>query len=447
MVDATPTLVTQAYRYALDPTPEQQRALASHVGAARFAYNHLLSLVLANWEQNREKKTQGLEVTRDDYLDTSHFGLVRLWYLVRDEAAPWWGENGVSAYNDAAQRLSRALSNFYAKRARVPHYRKRGRGESVRLLPTALGLRDTHHLRMSRIGEVKTYESMRKLTRHLERGTGRIVGATLSRSAGRWWVSITVEVERNVPATRAPGRVIGVDLGLSALYVGASDDTEVLRVGNPRYLEASLTRLKKVQRLVSRKQGPRPGVAPSARWKRANARVTKLHAHVAAQRRDLIHNVTTRLAKDYDVVVVEDLNVAGMMKNHALARQLSGAAFAEFRRQLAYKTTWYGSQLVVADRWFPSSKTCSSCGAVKAKLPLGARVYECEACGLSIDRDANAAINLARWPRRYPTTVAPTDGVAGRGGQVRPTSGATGRPKAQADLKEASTCSPALVGA
>lgn len=440
---ASPTVVTQAFVYALDPSPEQESALLSHIGASRFAYNHLLHRVLANWDENRTRKEVGEEVTREDYLSTNHFGLLYQWAEIRDHVAPWWKENGVSAYNDAAQRLSRALSNFYAGRARAPHYRRRGVGESVRFLGQSVRLVDTHHVRISRVGEVKTYESTRKLARHLERGTGRIVAATVSRHGARWSVSFTAEIERPLPETRAPERVIGVDRGLGALYVGATSSGEgVLRVANPHYLIRSQAKLAKLQRQVSRKQGPRPGVAPSNRWRRANARVQKLHAQVAHQRRDLIHNVTTRLAKNYDRIVIEDLNVKVMVRNSSLAKAISDAAWSEFSRQLAYKTQWYGSELVLADRLYPSSKTCSRCGAVKAKLPLDVRVYECEACGLSIDRDTNAAINLAGWPRK--TSPAGTDSVAGRRGEVRPRSRAVGA--SEAHPEEASTEAPTLVG-
>lgn len=132
--DASPTVVTQAFVYALDPSPEQESSLLSHIGASRFAYNHLLHRVLANWDENRTRKEAGEEVTREDYLSTNHFGLLYQWAEIRDHVAPWWKENGASAYNDAAQRLSRALSNFYAGRARAPHYRRRGVGESVRFM-------------------------------------------------------------------------------------------------------------------------------------------------------------------------------------------------------------------------------------------------------------------------------------------------------------------------
>ena len=445
IVDSPPALttLTQAYRFAIDPTPEQANLLASHIGGSRFAYNALLGLVKDNWDENRSRKEAGEEVPQEDYLGTSHFDLLYLWAAKRDELAPWWKENGSSTYNDAAQRLSRAFTNWKKGTGRFPTFKSRGRSGSVRFTNTAVRLSDAHHVRIARIGEVKTYESMRKLYRHLERGTGRIVAATVSQASGRWCVSFTVEVQRAIPTTRPPERVIGVDVGISTLYTGATPSGEhVLSVVNPRHYQRAEAKLARAQRVASRRQGPRKGVAPSNRWRRANARVQQIHHQIADSRRNLIHETTTHLAKHYDRIVIEDLNVKGMVKNHALAKHISDASWSEFRRQLEYKTTWYGSELVVADRCYPSSKTCVGCGAVKAKLPLTLRTYACEHCGHVLDRDLNAATNLARWTSQ--ATAAGTHSVAGRGGEVRPSRQNIDEP---AHPVEASTKTPVLVGA
>jgi len=432
---STPTTITQAYIYALDPTPKQASMLRSHIGGSRFAYNALLGLVSANWDENREKKEVGFEVTKDDYVDTSHFGLLYLWAAKRDELAPWWAENGSSTYNDAAQRLSAGFTNFRKGRSRFPRFKSKGRGGSVRFMNTAVRLADSHHVRFSRIGEVKTYESTRKLYRHLERGTGRILAATVTERSGRWQVSFSVEVARSIREPRPANKIIGVDVGITTLYTGATPQGEqVLEVTNPRHLVKGQRSLAHAQRVASRRQGPRQGVAPSNRWRRANARVQKVHAHVANARRNQIHLVTTRLAKDYDVIVVENLNVKGMMKNHSLAKHISDAAFSKFVLQLEYKTKWYGSTLVKADRFYPSSKTCSRCGTVRATLSLRERTYACEVCGHQVDRDLNAATNLARLG--LPGTSSGT----GRGGEVRP-----GQPR-PAHPAEASTEAPIPVG-
>jgi putative transposase len=411
--------IHQACCYAIDPAPDQVVQLRSHVGGARFAYNALLGLVKENWDQNRHRKDAGETVTKDDYLGTSQLDLQKLWYARRDELAPWWDANASSTYNYAHVHLARAFTNWKKSTARFPTPRSRRTNHSSTLAGSAVRLVDSHHVRVSRVGEVKTYESTRKLYRHLERGTGRILAATVSERGGKWWVSFTVEVERQLPPTRPPERIIGIDVGITTLYTGATPTGEqVLGVANPRHLVAAQDRLARAQRVTSRRQGPRKGVTPSKRWKRANARVQQIHACAADQRRNLIHETTTMLAKNYDLIVVEDLNVKGMLANHVLAKHIGDASWGEFVRQLNYKTAWYGSALVRVDWFYPSSKTCSRCGSVKAKLGLDEREYHCEVCDLVMDRDLNAAINLAGWPSK--PTPAGTHSVAGRGGEVRP---------------------------
>jgi putative transposase len=253
---------------------------------------------------------------------------------------------------------------------------------------------------------------------------------TLTRSGNRWFVTFTVSVERGIPEARALNRIIGVDLGVKTLYVGAnSKGNQLLEIANPKHYQHAEHLLRKAQRTLSRKIGPdrRCGQQPSARFLVAQTRVQRIHRDITNARMDSIHKTTTALAKNYDVIVIEDLNVAGMARNRHLAKAITDASFAEFRRQLEYKTFWYGATLIVADRWFASSKTCSTCLAVKTKLSLGEREFNCSTCGLTVDRDVNAATNLAwygeqvlRAPRetskRYLAGGSP---VAGRGGKQK----------------------------
>ncbi len=166
---------------------------------------------------------------------------------------------------------------------------------------------------------------------------------------------------------------------------------------NPRHLEGALAALRRAQRKLSRRRGPdrRTRQRPSNRWRKAKTRVTALHTRVANQRRDGLHKLTTRLVRDHDTIVIEDLHVAGMVRNRRLARAISGLGMAELRRQIEYKAADAGVRVVIADRWYPSSKTCSACGAVRAKLTLAERQFICESCGTQLDRDRNAALNLA----------------------------------------------------
>jgi IS605 OrfB family transposase len=250
-------------------------------------------------------------------------------------------------------------------------------------------LPDRKHIQLPRIGVVKTHESTRKLARRVEQGTARILAATISRRADRWFVSFTVEVQRQVPASNGKASVVGVDVGVRQLAVLSTGHT----IANHRALEHSLRRLRRLNRQLARRR------LGSTRKNQTQRRMARVHARAANLRRDALHKLTTELATQHGTVVVEQLNVAGMIRNRRLARAIADTGMAELRRQLSYKSTWYGCRLVVADRFYPSSKTCSACGWVKAKLTLAERTFYCEACGLLMDRDLNAARNLARLVR------------------------------------------------
>jgi putative transposase len=168
-------------------------------------------------------------------------------------------------------------------------------------------------------------------------------------------------------------------------------------IANPKHLEIAQRELRRLQRQAARRRGPDTRIRqqPSNRWRKTQARIARLHTAVANARRNGLHQLTTRLVREHGTVVIEDLHVAGMLRNRRLARHIAGVGMAELRRQLTYKTTWSGGALHLADRWFPSSKTCSGCGVVKAKLRLAERTYRCDQCPLVLDRDLNAARNLA----------------------------------------------------
>ena len=215
-------------------------------------------------------------------------------------------------------------------------------------------------------------------------GDGRVKRMTISQRAGRWFASLTVERDDKPTVQDSKGGSVGVDLGIKTLAT-LSDGTVF---ENPHHLKKSEQKLKRAQRSLSRK------MSGSNRRGKAKARVARIHAHVANQRQDALHKLTTHLASKYSEISIEDLNVLGMVRNHRLAKLVMDASFGEFRRQLEYKTARTGTRLHVIDRWYPSSKTCSGCGRVKAKLSLSERIYHCEHCGLVIDRDLNAAINI-----------------------------------------------------
>ena len=358
--------------------------MLSHAGAARFAFNAGLAHVKAGIEAG-------------DKLDWSFYSLVRWWNANKDMLAVnpvtgvvWWSQNSKEAYSMALRNLAQALSNWAKSRKGArkgrkvgfPKFKSKDRATPRFAYTTgAFGLieGDPKALRLPKIGRVHCMEDVAERV-----GDARVLRMTVSKRAGRWYAALTVERD-DKPVTKPPkGGAVGIDLGIKTLAT-LSDGTVI---ENPRPLRKSERRLKRAQKALSRK------AMGSKRRAKARANVARLHARVANQRLDAMHKLTTRLARTFSHVSVEDLNAAGMVKNHCLAKAVSDAAFGEFRRQLEYKTARTGATLHVIDRWYPSSKTCSACGAVKAKLSLSERVFHCDACGLSIDRDLNAAVNI-----------------------------------------------------
>jgi putative transposase len=376
--------VIQAYRFALDPTPRQRRALASHCGAARYAYNWGLQVV----QQRLLLRRAGKDIEVPWTLPA----LRREWNRAKHEVAPWWPENSKEAYSSGLDGLARALGNWAdshaGRRVGFPRPKRKGRPrDSCRFTTGQIKvLADRRHIQLPRMGALKTHESTRKLARRLEQGTARILSATVSRTADRWHVSFTVEVQRHIPAGNGKNTVVGVDAGVRHLAVLSTG----MVIENPRALQRSQHKLRRLNRELARR---RPH---SRRRNQTRRRLARVHARTANLRHDALHKVTTTLATQYGTVVIEQLNLAGLIRNRRMARALSDAGLAGLRRQLTYKTGWYGCRLVVADRFYPSSRTCSACGWAKAKLTLAERTFNCEGCGLRLDRDMNAARNLAK---------------------------------------------------
>jgi putative transposase len=397
--------VNQAYRFALDPCVAQERALRSHAGAARFAWNWGLAMCKERYEA---------EGTWYSAID-----LHKLWNAQKkaDPSLTWWGENSKCAYQEAFRDLDRALRDFVkskkgerkGQRLGFPRFKKRGKCRDSFRFGAGVMRCAGSTVTLPRLGTVRTHESTRKLARRLENGTARILSATVSRTAQRWFVSFTVEAGRTVPQRHArPGSAIGVDLGVKTLLTGVDNEGGVVIAEGPKALRSSLRRLRRTSRAHSRK------ASGSANRRKAAARLARLHARVASVRADALHKATSDLAKRYATVVAEDLNVAGMTRNRRLARAIADQGFGQARRMLGYKTAWNGGTLLSADRFYPSSKTCSGCGAVKAKLALSERTYDCINCGLVLDRDVNAAANLLKL------AASGAERINACGGTVRP---------------------------
>ena len=375
-------VVFEAVRVALDPSPAQERLLLSHAGAARFAFNAGLAHVKAGIDAGVKP-------------EWSFYSLRRWWnankdtLAVSDDGVIWWTKNSKEAYSYGLEALAKGLSNWVKSRRgarkgrRVGFPKFKAKDKATPRFAYTTGFRliegDPKALRLPKVGRVHCMEDV------TERVNGaRVLRVTVSRRAGRWFAALAVERE-DKPVAKAPkGGVVGVDLGVKTLAT-LSDGTVI---ENPRCLAASERRLKRAQQALSRK------AMGSKRRANARAKVARLHARVAYQRSDAIHKATTWLASTYSHISIEDLNTAGMFRNHRLAKAVSDAAFGEFRRQLEYKTAKTDAKLHVIDRWYPSSKTCSRCGRVKAKLSLNERTYKCDGCGLVMDRDLNAAVNI-----------------------------------------------------
>ena len=374
-----------AYRFALDPAPAQERALRSHAGAARFAWNWGLAKCKERYDA--EKKWY------------SAVDLHKLWNAEK-KASPglaWWAKNSKCAYQEAFRNLDRALADFVkskkgerkGKRLGFPRRKKKGKSRDSFRFGAGVMRCDGGTVTLPRLGTLKTHEPTGKLAALVRDGSARILSATVSRTAQRWFVSFTAEVERDVPGRHArPGTAAGIDLGVKTLLTGVDDTGRVIEVPGRKPLRSALRRLRRTSRAHSRTE------KGSNRRRKATARLARIHARAASVREDALHKATTALAKRYETVVVEDLNVTGMISNRSLARAVSDQGFGAARRMLDYKTQRNGGTLIVADRWYPSSKTCSSCGSVKAKLTLKDRIYACDSCGHTQDRDVNAARNL-----------------------------------------------------
>jgi putative transposase len=356
--------IKRAFKYELDMNNEQRTACLKHAGAARWAFNFGL---------RRKKEAYAAGEKTPTAVD-----LHRELNALKATEIPWMYDVSKCAGQEALRNLDRAFVNFFEKRSRFPRFKSRKRGiGSFRLTGSIRVSGKT--IQLPRLGAIRLKEESSV--------TGRILSATVSERAGRWFVSVQVETPIAVPDNQGPA--VGVDLGIASL--ATLSDGRVFE--NPKNYRRNLDQLRRAQRVVARRQ------QGSKRREHAKRRVSKLHYRIACQRSDTIHKMTTFIVMTYGVVGIEDLNVRGMVKNHCLAGAVSDAAFAEIRRQLTYKCQWYGGDLVVHDRFFPSSKTCSACGEVKDSLSLSDRTFRC-GCGHEQDRDMNAAINLCPAVRR-----------------------------------------------
>jgi len=307
--------------------------------------------------------------------------LVKKFNVIRRSEFPWTYD----VHRDCTSRplfndLPRAFNNFFRRikagqKPGYPKFKKKGVCKDSFYLANDVFKIKNKRVYIPKLGWVKMRESLRF--------DGKIVAATVSRRANRWHIAIKVDVD-DYHKTRVSSDVVGVDLGIKSSATLSTGEV----IEGPKPLAKNLKRLQRLSRQLSRKQ------EGSKNREKAKLKLAKLYLKISDIRQDHLHKLSSRLCSENQAIGIEDLNVQGMQANHKLARHISDEGWGELRRQLEYKSEIFDSQLVIHDRWFPSSKTCSSCGNVKKTLTLSTRTYRCSVCGLVIDRDLNAALNL-----------------------------------------------------
>ncbi|MCC2955505.1 transposase [Massilia sp. IC2-477] len=355
-----------AHRIRLDPNNVQATYFSRAAGVARFAYN---------WALDAWTKQYAACKSDPALPKPSEAALRRQLNAIKREQFPWMLEVTKNAPQMAIMQLGRAFENFFARRAGFPAFRRKGRDNRFSLSNDQYRMQDKR-IRVPKLGWVRMCEALRF--------AGRIVSASISRVAGHWYASITVDTLEHCPPPAENHGAVGVDLGITALATLSTGE----KVTGPKALRSLLDRVRRLSRNLSRK------VKGSRNRAKARMKLARLHERIANIRRDSLHQLSTSIARCFHTIGIEDLNVKGMMANSRLARASADMGFYELRRQLEYKSAWRGGQVVVADRWFASSRLCSCCGYKHEALDLGTRQWTCPGCKTQHDRDINAAINL-----------------------------------------------------
>ena len=390
-----------AHKIALNPNRSQEHLLWEHVGYARSAANRAIEdfrdgLTAGEWRSDRTLRPR--------------------WNARKAELAPWAAHLSQNAAKNAIRNVGKAISRWgdYRRALRegkppryvgFPRWRKRGVHDSYQADNGRGTIRVTgQFVRLPRIGWVKMREGLRF--------SGEITTVVVSNDGIRWYVSIGVDTRTAAPAKRV-GEMVGIDMGIRTLAT-LSDGTVV---ENPRALTSALSALRRVDKAIACSLNTHGHNRRSNRRGRLYIRRRRLHARVRHLRHDFQHKATTAIAKRYACIGVETLNVSGMMRNRRLSRAIADAGMGSFISMLEYKSELYGADFIKIDRWYASSRVCSSCGNRKAELALSMREYRCRACGLVMDRDENAAMNILNEAARS------ADSQNGRGDEVRPEHG------------------------
>lgn len=380
--------VHKTFKTELKPNNAQKTLLEKHAGCARFAYNWMLGLLMDDFKNDKKLKPNAMSIHK-------------LWVQKKNSEFFWAKELSVWPVQYALRNAENAFKRFFKKQSKFPKFKKKGIKDSFSLNHPIIITNSK--IQLPKIGKVRLKE-------YGYIPEGKPKSATITKKAGRWFVSVLYEVE--IPENSWTDETLGVDLGIKTLAT-CSDGTVIKGSGKLKNKEASLKRL---QRKFSRQ------VKGSNSRERTKRKIQNLHFKISNHRKDILHKATSILMKTKleGIIAIEDLNVKGMLKNHCLAKAISNCGLYEFRRQLEYKAKWYGKRVKIVDRFFPSSKLCSCCGSLKEDLNLSERTYECD-CGNIMDRDLNAAINIKNYiPKTEQNTVSSTEIYAnGEGNSVK----------------------------
>ena len=350
----------RAHKIRLKPTKQQEAYFQRAAGTARFAYNWALD----TWQKQYEQD-----------LKPTAFKLKKELNQLKKKEFPWMSEVTKCAPEQALIDLGRAFTNFFRKISKYPKFKKKGLHDSFYLSNDTFELKDKK-VRIPKLGWVKMTEQLRF--------QGKILSARVSRKAGYWFIAIQMEIPDPVFPTVKNHDVVGLDFGINTLIMTSENQAFLA----PKPLKQNLKKLRRLQKSLHRK------VKGSNNRYKARQKLSRLYYKIDNIRKDYLHKLTTKLASTCETLVLEDLNVSGMLRNRRLSRAISDLGFYELKRQFLYKKQAFGGGIFIADRWFPSSKTCNNCGTIKEKLSLGNRTFTCTDCGYQQDRDLNAALNL-----------------------------------------------------
>ena len=357
-------IVKRAYKYRFYPTPEQAEELARTFGCVRFVYNKALE------ERTRAYTQEGRRIS---YVESS--AMLTQWKKTPEMA--FLSEVSSVPLQQALRHLQAAFTNFFGKQSKYPKFKSKKSSRA-----SAEYTRSAFRWTNGRLFLAKMREPLRIVwSRPLPEGAEPSTVTVSRDAAGRWFVSLLVE--EKIRPLDPVDQSVGVDAGITSLLTLSTGE----KITNPKHERRDRRRLARAQRVLARKD------KGSKNREKARKRVARIYARINDRRRDFLHKLSTRLVRENQTVVIEDLTVRNMVRNHGLARAISDASWRELRTMLEYKCAWYGRTLTTVDRWFPSSKLCSACGAMQESMPLHVRTWEC-ACGAVHDRDVNAAKNI-----------------------------------------------------